>query len=233
MGTVGSTAIVALADGHGSERCARARSGADFATQALFDVLSTEPIVPTNELASCVLSSWRRVVDADMAADPPSADAVATEPSRLLYGTTAIGVSLDESVLRVVQIGDGDVVIGERGIDRAIRHVAPAVPGPGGATFSMCDLDAAAHFGVAEYDLRSIDVVLAATDGFGSAFEDPNWHDAMLADLRARLHSMSVDDFHDAVASWCSAPAETGGDDTTIAVLARIENFASQSQEET
>ncbi len=233
IGTFGSSAIVALADGHGSERCVRARVGADFATQALFDVLSTEPSVPSNELANCVLSGWRSAVDADVAANPPVGNIVATEARRLLYGTTAIGVALGDNVLRVLQIGDGDVVIGERGIERAIRHVAPAVPGPGGETFSMCDVDAAAHFGVAEYDLRRIDVVLAATDGFGSAFGDPDWHDAMLADLRSRLSAMSVDDFDDAVARWCSAPAETGGDDTTIAVLARIETFASQSQEET
>ena len=237
IGVVGSTVVLAMADGHGSTRCARARLGADFAVDAMYAVLGEDPPVAACDVAARVVSAWRHAVDADLVAHQPDAAETARVAGahRVLYGTTAIGVSATTTVLRVVQIGDGDVVLGERGATTAIRHAAPSVPGPGAETFSLCDADPEAHFGVTDYDLDrvEIDIVLAATDGLGSAYGDPDWHDVTLSDLRTRLGDMATAELQHAVEGWCTAPAETGGDDTTIAVLARHDLFASGPQETT
>ena len=235
IGVVGSTVVLAVADGHGSERCGRARTGAEFAAEAMYSVLGEQPPVATRDVAARVVSAWREAVDTDLEAHPPddTETAKVAGAHHLLYGTTAIGVSATATVVRVAQIGDGDVVLGERGSMAAIRHTAPSVPGPGAETFSLCDADPESHFGVTDYDLGQIDidVVLAATDGLGSAFDDPDWHDATLTDLRSRLGGMAAGELENAVQGWCNAPARTGGDDTTIAVLARPDIFASASEE--
>lgn len=228
-GVVDDVGVIVIADGHGSPRCTRAGTGAAIATRITYDELM-ESSGPASGLPKKIVGLWRCAVDKDLATHPPTAaeEELAPTPHHLLYGTTVIGVRAAPDTLRIVQIGDGDVLLGRVGSPGARRPVPQLPDARPGETDSLCQTDAADRATVAEYDLvrTPVDVVLVATDGLDAAFEDPDWHDATIADLLQRLPSISAADLEEAVASWCRPPAEAGGDDTTIALLVRRELLA-------
>ena len=226
-------AAVVVADGHGSPRCARAASGAELVADVVFDALTARPPHQLDGLAETVVAKWRRTVDADLDRNPMSeAEAdLSGGAGRLLYGTTVIGAAVDATTLRLIRIGDGDVLLGRRD-RRGADQPLPSDSENSAVTDSLSHDDAEARATVAEYDLGSspIDVVLLATDGMDAAFADPSWHDETMADLLDRLPTIEAADLGAAASTWCRAPAHVGGDDTSIALLVRRELLARTTQ---
>jgi len=215
-------AIIAVADGHGSRSCPRADRGSRFAVDALFDVLAGD--VGTNQaLGETLVDRWRSMVEADLDADPPTTDEGAgAPPNHLLYGTTAVGVAADDTTITVVQIGDGDVLLGSQASPTSRRPIPPQDVNRPGETESLCLVDAASRVHVASVDtvLDPVDAVLVATDGLDNAFEADAWHDETMNDLVGRLvNAASPDDIAASLQEWCESPAAVGGDDTTIGLL--------------
>ena len=215
-----------VADGHGSPACSRADRGSQLAVDAVFDVLANPPQESHDQLALAVVGRWREAVEADLSANSPDESELmgAPAPHHLLYGTTAVGVAADEQTLTVLQIGDGDVLVGQRHSEVATRPIAPRNMDRPGATESLCQSDAESRVRIASIDLDSVpvDAVLIATDGLDTAFADAAWHDETMRDLLHRLQSMSSPDrIEESLEGWCEPPAAVGGDDTTIGLLVR------------
>lgn len=226
--------IVTLADGHGSPSCPRADRGSQFAVDALFEELAGDLERSHPVLAEALVQRWRRIVDADLDADPPTDESSAeAAPDYLLYGTTAVGVAADDTTITVVQIGDGDVLLGSRGSTIAHRPIAPLETHRLGATESLCQSDAELRVRVASIDtsVTPIDAVLVATDGLGTAFDEPSWHDETMHDLLTRLtNAGSAADIAAELPGWCQSPASVGGDDTTIGLLIKVELWQEQKK---
>ncbi len=231
-GVRGPVAAVVVADGHGSPRCPRSATGARLACEVLFEALISQPHIEADHLASSVVSAWRQLVDRDLARHHPTPEEadLAPWPHRFLYGTTLIGASATGRTLRVVQIGDGDVLLGAAATPSVMRPMGRPSAGFG-ATRSLAEPDAENVIQVAEIDLESVsvDVVMLATDGLDGAYDKTDWHDETMADLLGRLGRMDRSKLEEAVAGWCVGPAAVGGDDTSIALLVRPEVLRAES----
>ena len=223
-GRFGDRAIVAIADGHGSPSCPRADRGSQFAVDAIFEVLEGDLEQLSPSLGERLVESWRRRVDRDLEADPLVGKSASSDPNYLLYGTTAVGVAADADNITVLQIGDGDVLLGAKGSSTARRPIPPREMDRPGATESLCQNDAASRVLTSSIDASesSTDVVLIATDGLDNAFAEEAWHDETMTDLMGRLvDAESPEAIADLLQGWCESPAAVGGDDTTIGLLVR------------
>jgi len=216
-------AIALVADGHGSAKCGRADIGSALAVKVGFEVLAEEPRLELDRLPQEITTRWQAAVAMHLAEHPPTADEAegAPHPHYLLYGTTLLGVMIDGPLLRLVQIGDGDVLLGRSGQEHARRPIPPLEVNRPGETDSLCQHDAADRMSVIEYDLTDgqVDVVLLASDGLDTAFADPTWHDETMADVLRRVQGLDAGELEAEIAGWCGPPAEVGGDDTTIALI--------------
>lgn len=219
---------IAVADGHGTDQCPRAVTGAAFAVNA---VLATGRAIAHGadpaQLADDLTRRWDDAVHADLSTTPPSTQEAALGPPRRLYGTTALGAALlPDDTLVLCQLGDGDVVVGLTG-GELLRPFPPIDLQVPGRTNSLAQVAAAAH--VRTHTIPDaaarVDLVLLATDGLSDAYAEPDWHEEVVADLRARLRGTDPAGLASAITGWCQAPAAIGGDDTTIALLAAADLF--------
>ena len=218
-----SIAAIAVADGHGSDRCPRAARGAELAVEVALDLLVDSAFWSAEGLAGELVDRWRAAVTDDLELDPMPGSQLFGDDEMLpflWYGTTLIAAAGRTGTLRLMQIGDGDVLLGHRGHD-VHRPIPPRGPLPPAQTESLCQPDADERVVVVDHDLETarFDACLIATDGLDCAFADEKWHGATMGDLLDRLSGMAPNDLPAAVERWCRAPAESGGDDTSMAVL--------------
>lgn len=223
----GTTAVVAVADGHGSPRCPRSATGARLAAAIAVDVAARvfrptgDPAVEMAEgVCPEVINRWRTAVAADADRNPFShAERIKVGPEApaLAYGTTLVVVACSGSAVGALAIGDGDVVAVRPDGDPV--HVLGGGAGAVGTeTASLAGEDAAtaARVGAAEWPLAA---VWASTDGFGTAFADPHWWREVAVDLLDRVAGLPPGELAARVPEWLRGPAEVGGDDATMALL--------------
>lgn len=230
----GPWSAVAVADGHGSSRHPRAAQGAAFAVAAALDALVTLPNSNLDDLLGrlrllpgALHRSWRSTVEAAVAEQPLTEDEglatgiEGTPGSLRAYGSTLLGATASDRWLALVQLGDGDIVVGRAGGSAAGRPIRSAETSDPRRTDSLCHADAPRRTRVALIDLveAPVEVVLLATDGFGAAFDQPDWHDETARQLVAAARDMSDDTLAAAVRDWCGPPAQVGGDDVSLGVL--------------
>ncbi|WP_193610362.1 protein phosphatase 2C domain-containing protein [Nocardioides lijunqiniae] len=225
-------AVVAVADGHGHHAHFRSDVGAGLAVRIVADLLADaaphlsavrgEEVLA--DVGAALVERWTAAV-LDHLRDHPVEPEVAARGALLPYGTTVIAMVATGDLLGVLQIGDGDaVVVGADG--RAARPL-PEDPGlDGHRTTSLCQADPLESLRVAVVDTRADDVVLGyvCTDGFSAARVDADgwWQEtgAQLVDL-TRDHGLPW--IAERLPAWLEEPARIGGDDTTLALLARTD----------
>ncbi len=221
--TTDSMTAVAVADGHGSERCDRAARGAALAVSIVLDLLVTQPAVPAEAFGRRLHADWREAVDADLRHDPiQDPGGGTTRHERYLrYGTTIVAAAAGATRLRIVQLGDGDALLARAGSGWTGRPIEKRPGVQPWETASLCQDNAGDETVIVDLDLTNdpVDVCLLATDGLDATFADPEWHDATMHDLVGRLARLRPDDLDTAVREWCVPPAAVGGDDTSIALL--------------
>jgi hypothetical protein len=218
--------IACVADGHGSQRCPRAGRGAELALEVAVGLLREHPPV-VHDIPRQLVSRWRRRVDDDLARHPATPQEPQGEASYLLYGTTVAAASVRAGRLRVLNIGDGDVLLLRASDPSDVLPLRLGGPTPGWLTHGLSEPNATEHVGVVELDLENppTDVVLLSTDGFGGAFADPDWHAATGLDLMRRIGRLRPQEMETELSRWCDSPARIGGDDVSLAVLARTSVF--------
>ncbi|MEM1229665.1 MAG: PP2C family serine/threonine-protein phosphatase [Pseudomonadota bacterium] len=165
---------IAVADGHGGPAYHRSHVGAQLALQALEEALAwyfDEP-EPPERLAEDVVTVWRQLVDAHIAAHPLPATAQG-ERSREAYGTTLVCVAGTPRHLLTLQVGDGDLMLGYP--DGTVERPLPDDQGlQGEQTYSLCMADAPAHTRTLlrhrSPDQPWPDFAMVATDGVSKSF---------------------------------------------------------------
>jgi serine/threonine protein phosphatase PrpC len=202
--------VAAVADGHSDPRCVRARRGADLAVEAAISAGAFDRLGPA------IVARWRRDVDEDRGRD--AADGVLP---RLAYGTTVLACRCDERGVALLQIGDGDIVLVNRG-GRAFRHLRPKRPAasPPGATISLADEDVLDRL---VEDLippaAAPRIVVLSTDGVDNAYpsEDALLHAA--EDMTGRFARGGHQQLQRDVEQWVGRAAAASGDDASAVVL--------------
>ena len=229
----GETALVAaVADGHGGRRYVRSDRGAALAvglavelSRAVRSDPEAGPDNPLEKVADELVGRWQERVRADHRAQPFTAEErdrsgvdLDADPV-LAYGTTLLVALCSTERVHLAQIGDGDIVV-----VTAAAAVSAPMPGDSrlvaGETTSLCTAGARADFRFCSIPAAEAAVVLLATDGYGTAFADPDWRAAVGRDFLAAVGDQSWEHLGEQLPAWLSDSARVGGDDVSVAVLA-------------
>lgn len=218
--------VAAVSDGHGAAPYFRSQIGSAFAVRAAASVLEAQLDDADGGVSSAILTRWRNDVRAHIAENPYS-DAERKQliaPPLSPYGATLVAAGVNAGVMALVQIGDGDLLIGyESG---RLERPLPAGPALSGElTFSLCQEDALSWFLSAvlwrDQNRPWPDFIFLATDGVSKSFRDDGAFEAEVARLRASAFA-DWDRFLADAPDWLSTVSSRGsGDDATMCVAIR------------
>jgi serine/threonine protein phosphatase PrpC len=227
--------VAAVADGHGGSRYVRSDRGARLAVRLTVDRLMaatfTSPLTAPEDILRDQLpklvEEWRRAVHDDVHQDPftpeerSRAGAGLDAQPAIAYGATLLVALISEGDVGLAQLGDGDLAV--RTIDgRCLRPVPGDGRLVGGETTSLCLPTAGADFRFASLDREeAVEIVLLATDGYGNSFAEEEWWPDVLNDIAGFVDARGHRDLAERLPDWLSESALVGGDDVTVAVLAR------------
>jgi len=220
--------VAAVSDGHGAKAHFRSTAGSRIAVDQAVRILAADlqdPDVDDDALAGAVLQAWRTAVLADLSARPYSERDPVTPGSTLgPYGATLLALATDDSALSVLQIGDGDLVLGfpDGRLQRPLRGDDGLI---GEETYSLCQDDAETRFRIASLwrDGNSAwpDFALLSTDGVSKSYES----DAAFMAAVGQLRDLARSDWAALIADlprWLSDLSARGsGDDCTLCIALR------------
>lgn len=226
----GDQAVLAVADGHGHRAHFRSDTGAALAVVSAVEELRrrlpglTEAADDAaaarlaHDAGLAIIDSWTSKVRHHIEANPYD-EAPAEE--LFPYGTTILATAVAGGHLVFLQVGDGDSVL----VDTDGRATKPLPVDPdsdGPYTSSLCQPDPARSLRVAAVDAARAELAFLCTDGFGNSRVDAEgwWRQTgeQLAEY-GRSHGWTW--VAEQLDDWLEEPARVGGDDTTLAILAR------------
>lgn len=224
----GEQIVAAVSDGHGAKAHFRSAAGSRIAVDEAVRILAADlqdPDADDDALAGAILQAWRTAVLADLATRPFTPSDPATPGSRLgPYGATLLTLAADDSALTVLQIGDGDLVLGfpDGRMQRPLRGDDGLI---GEETYSLCQDDAETRFRVAnlwrDNDAAWPDFALLSTDGVSKSYET----DAAFTAAVGQLRDLARADWAALIADlprWLSDLSARGsGDDCTLCIALR------------
>lgn len=232
----GAQAVAAVADGHGHKAHFRSDTGSALAAVSaveelrrvvgdLVDPETAGDIVTT--AAAAIVDNWVTKVRHHIEANPfdvgDERHAAAIHDPLRPYGTTLLAAAVSGDLLVVLQIGDGDaVLVTDQG--EALRAVADDPDLDGLHTSSLCEPEPLRALRTAVIDTRVEDVALAflCTDGFGTSRVDAEgWWRQTGEQLVDFGRSRGLDWIRDQLPAWLEEPAQIGGDDTSMVIIAR------------
>lgn len=243
--------VLAVSDGHGSAKCFRSDVGAKLAVEAAVHVLcncleafasstsdvehSFEHLIPTD-----IVKEWRQRTAEHWSANPPSAieepliqlravpNSAGGPPSidvrSLPYGATLLVAVVTDDVLRVWQLGDGDILVvsdDRHQVDRPLQDDPGLIANE---TTSLCMTKAPSLF---RYARRSISgnppvLILMSTDGYANSFASDVDFRKVGSDLCKMIQASGVDAVREALPGWLNEASASGsGDDVTLGMLSR------------
>lgn len=221
----------AVSDGHGAPVHFRSDVGARLAVDGATALLAwqmddAEADEADPALAGELVDQWQKAV-ARHAAATPFSDVEALLPGSrgtTPYGATLVAFAANDTMLVVLQIGDGDMVIGypDGRIDRPLASDVGLV---GEETYSLCLPDAVARFRAAtlwrEPGRPWPDFIAAASDGVSKSFQDEAAFQQAMARLRAHA-AANWPGLLETLPDWLEDLSNRGsGDDSTICIAVR------------
>ncbi len=220
-GCTGPELLISVADGHGGADYVRSDIGALLAVQALRTALDWFPETQDDlaDLKTAIVATWRSLVCAHLEAHPMDADA--GEPSLQAYGTTLVAVAATQRHLLLLQLGDGDLVLGypDGGVVMPLREQQEL---PGEQTYSLC-LAGAERFMRAQLIARNEQALwpefaLVATDGVSKSFVDQSAFLQAAREYRDIARSSeSLSAVTRELPDWLRSVSDNGsGDDATL-----------------
>jgi serine/threonine protein phosphatase PrpC len=232
--------MAAVADGHGGRPYVRSQQGSALAVDLALEHLMAAGIQPGSAASNPLFSTaarvswtWRATVLSDWAAhgfSPAERDRAGVDLEQdpvLAYGTTLILALCLDDVIHLAQIGDGDVIV-----ISADGQVTTPVPGDdrlvAGETTSLCAASAVDDFRFCTLSRfagpvgSEPAVLLLATDGYGAAFADRDWHEGVGRDLLAAVNEHGLETLATHLPQWLAESARVGGDDTSAVLITAL-----------
>jgi hypothetical protein len=237
--------IVAVADGHGSDKHFRSQIGASLATRAAIDVLrefaehvpaNGELMTVMDHLPAAIERRWKRAVDDHLIANPlgeegePPPTPIGEDPTRYIaYGTTLLSALITGDFIVYLQLGDGDILTVSRtcDVERVIEQDPSLIANQ---TTSLCLPEARRHFRKRFQRIagHSPALVILSTDGYANSFEEGDFLKAG-PDYLHLIRSKGIEHVNERLGQWLRETSQQGsGDDITvgIAVAPELEAFA-------
>ena len=239
--------ILAVADGHGSEKGARSARGSMIAVNAFCDVMSRylvsygqnkdgiENLVSflnregDTRFAQDVCEEWQSRVKQSFYKN--KVDGIVTDEGKIdwkevysLYGTTILGMLITDTFVFSFQIGDGDIVLVN---DESISPLVEPEKFLGTETHSLSKTDAWRHAVAsirrkdAEKDLPYL--YMMSTDGFANSYASDDEFKRSCSEYYMMIGLHGFDAVKENLPKWLKETSELGcGDDVTV-VMAYFE----------
>lgn len=227
-------AIACVADGHGDERCARAKKGSELAClkakDSIVQFVQSHPNIVLKDtkeidkvlvqLKSYILQSWLRAVDEDIKEHPLQENEKlvvgTTRDVYIVYGTTLLAACATKNFWFALQIGDGDIVVKHK---KQKYVMEPDDACFANTTSSMCDTNALYSF--RHYYSRKIPTsIFLTTDGFKNSFKGDTYFFATLEKVEEDIRESGTDKARESVGSFLETLTEKGsGDDISIGFI--------------
>lgn len=225
----GSRIVAAVSDGHGAALHVRSGEGARIAVDQAVEIIAWHmddggQDEGSDGPAADILAGWRTAVAAHATAHPYCAGEHFDASIFTAYGATLLCLGASDDLLAMVQIGDGDLMLGYPG-GRLERPLGADTGLVGEQTYSLCLATAAERFRTGSIrragDAEWPDFALLASDGVAKSFRD----DAAFAGVVQQLRALAATDWQAMLAAlpdWLATISENGsGDDSSLCIAIR------------
>jgi serine/threonine protein phosphatase PrpC len=239
-----SSAVLAVADGHGSPRYPRSHAGARIAvetsvrliddflrSQSNVDNLSLIKDATQEWLPRALVRNWAEAVAADLQTEPLSETelfllgAGASRESSIAYGATLLVAAVNERFACYLQLGDGEILtVSDRG--DVTRPLSKDDRLFGNETTSLCANEAWRDFRVHFQPLTQSPpaLVLLSTDGYPNSFRDESGFLKVGSDILDLVQENGLASVKDQLAGWLRDSTRAGsGDDITVGILSSLD----------
>lgn len=240
----GSSAVLAVADGHGSPRYPRSHAGARIAvetavrliddflrSQSDVDNLSLIKDATHDWLPRTLVRNWAEAVAVDLQAEPLTESELfllgpgASREWSSAYGATLLVAAVNERFACYLQLGDGEILtVSDRG--DVTRPLSKDDRLFGNETTSLCANEAWRDFRVHFQPLTQTPpaLVLLSTDGYPNSFRDESGFLKVGSDILNMVQENGLASVKDQLAGWLRHSTCAGsGDDVTLGILSSLD----------
>ncbi len=221
--------VLAVSDGHGSDKCFRSDIGSQLAIAvslaALREFAEGNPAEieqrAQHQLPPEIVQRWRSAVNAHVT-ENPLVEAVEQpiDPYRV-YGATLVAALACPSYVIYLQLGDGEILTATR--DGSVElPLAADETLIANETTSLCQEHAWRNFRVRVQSIAESPpaLILLATDGYPNSFATPEGFRQVASDLLGMLDDEGVESISQSLPSWLEEASQQGsGDDVSVAIL--------------
>jgi len=240
------TIVVAVADGHGSNKCRFSKIGAELAVKTFCEVIDVTFAkykkdsdgdrekfikllrqIDDGRLIKTVHTIWKKRIqksfDEIKGNYDDLKDTVDVDPE--LYGTTLMGLVVSIDFVYAVQVGDGDIAYVD---DGGFRHVIEPDKFLGTETYSLCSdkpwENSISYFQRACFLEKIPCLFIVTTDGFSNSFIDDEQYHVACQDYFRTICDYGDDEVQNNLESWLNQTSESGcGDDITFVAVGVID----------
>lgn len=238
--------ILAVADGHGSQKSFRSEWGARLAVETATEVIGdflrgqSESLSATKRAAeewlpTALVRRWLDAISTHLRAHPlsakeldllkdvhraaPAHDLLSSLP--LAYGATLLAVAVAESFILYLQLGDGEILT----VSRAGEVTRPLPKDErifANETTSLCSEDAWRDFRICFQVVSSTPpaLILLSTDGYPNSFRDEAGFLKVGSDILEAIRAGGLDVVNSHLESWLTESTYAGsGDDVTLGLI--------------
>ena len=231
---IGSSVVLAVADGHGSARYPRSHIGAriavEKASQLVNDFLKNRADGDNLSLIKDTTQEWlpRALVRewSEAVTDHLNQKPLTSNDGSIAYGATLLVAAVTERFAFYLQLGDGEIlVVSERG--EVSRPMSKDDRLFGNETTSLCAPEAWRDFRVSfqPFSQSPPALVLLSTDGYPNSFRHESGFLQVGSDILKMIQNDGLSTVKENLKRWLSDSTLAGsGDDVTLGILCSVDN---------
>ncbi len=233
--------ILAIADGHGSQKSFRSETGADLAVsiaiETVQDFLEHQPAannftqikrIAEEQLPQELVRRWNEAVADHLKQKPFSEEEkkmLNRKNEALAYGATILITLVTDTFTICWQLGDGDIltVWNDGNVERPMPKDERLFANE---TTSLCAKNAWRDFRFWFQPIVTAPpkLILAATDGYANSFRDDESFLKVGSDIWEMIQTEGLNVVKQQLETWLNEASEAGsGDDITVGIICRVE----------
>lgn len=241
--------VLAVSDGHGSDKCFRSDRGSKIAVRVANQVLNeflfnADKLTPSqvkaiieSRLPIELVKAWRVAVQEDLSLNSFTkeeseklssqksalkADSISESAGLIAYGATLLIVAITSLFIVYLQLGDGDILIQFPGEETG-RHALQTDPELiANETTSLCMKNADKLFRTRFQMIQGErpGLILVSTDGYANSFSTPDGFTQVAPDIVNLIRNNGESYVRSELANWLiDASKEGSGDDVTVGII--------------
>ncbi len=217
--------FLAVADGHGSEKCFRSDIGSKIAVDTILHIVKETDFTDLENVKELLIEyipketikTWRNNVLKHIEDNPFNND---QNDLFIPYGSTLLAILCLEKHIICWQLGDGDILqVDNQGkVTRVIEKDESLIANQ---TTSLCTNNAYDNFNISIFkNEEHISMVMLATDGYRNSFKHEEGFIKVASDYFEILQEEGIDFVNENINDWLNETSMYGsGDDISIGIV--------------